>query len=293
MSIQLYKHQEEAIEWMKKIENRPRMVHEQPHGGILAHAMGLGKTITVLSFILAQPPCTTLIICPKSVLTQWRHECLRTGFESAHVVMFYGAQPSLPALQPDKHVVVLSTYETVRIKKREFKKRWDRIVIDEAHRISEQTSKTARAICNINAASRWCVTGTPFKNGITDIVALARFLMVSPYSSPLWWKWYGNSVTKIRQWRLLFVHFREKSILTLDPLNQQTIVARLSPFEQTLYDSVTSSQPHELIRILKQRQFVSHPYLLLSPQCFKRQLAPKQETAAGMCFSCGSPGGLN
>ena len=46
-------------------------------GGVLADDMGLGKTIQLLSLVAAQPSGPTLLVCPMSLVGNWRREAAR------------------------------------------------------------------------------------------------------------------------------------------------------------------------------------------------------------------------
>lgn len=48
-------------------------------------------------------------------------------------------------------------------------------------------SRVSRAACYLNATYRWCLTGTPVTNTLTDIYSLLRFLKVDPGQD--WTKW--------------------------------------------------------------------------------------------------------
>lgn len=58
---------------------------------------------------------------------------------------------------------------------------WARIVLDEAHRIKERTTSTARSSFALTAEYRWCLTGTPLQNRVGDVYSLLRFLRLKPY----------------------------------------------------------------------------------------------------------------
>jgi SNF2 family DNA or RNA helicase len=212
----LYPHQQEAIKWIKGTEEQPRLHEQQPRGGILAHEMGLGKTITMLTYMSTHGGLN-LVICPKSVLTNWLHEATSKGFYAKdHIFVYYGLNRKSVTLEA--HVqLVLTTFDIVRTESA-FKKTsllynttWMRIVLDEAHRIAERNSKTSKSISQLKGYNRWCLTGTPYKNGLSDIVALCKFLKIQPYSKATWWKHNAHNECSLKQWRALHLHIRHKN----------------------------------------------------------------------------------
>ena len=73
MTYPLMEHQKLGLTWMKSMEEGSNK------GGILADAMGLGKTIQALALLVSRrssdPLCkTTLIVCPVALLKQWDRE---------------------------------------------------------------------------------------------------------------------------------------------------------------------------------------------------------------------------
>jgi SNF2 family DNA or RNA helicase len=292
---------------MVSCENRPRMVPTQPQGGILAHAMGLGKTISMLSLILCQPPTQTLVVCPKSLLIQWVGEATKLGFHHIHVYHGTTRTPCLPAQNASDHVLVLTTFEIVRIELKPMSylhsTQWGRVVLDEAHRICEQASKTSRAIQMLKSRNRWCMSGTPFKNGTSDLMALSKFLMIGPYCNGNWWRLFGHSAPKLREWRDLHLHLRAKSVLKdLPPLELNNIRVQLSESEREVYTSLdraswkiragecmdsppsSPNDQHELIKILRQRQATNHPLLITSSGVAIHAMDPPSPDG---CVGCG------
>ncbi|RII05580.1 DNA repair protein rad5 [Alternaria sp. MG1] len=55
------------------------------------------------------------------------------------------------------------------------------IVPPSPHYISNHQSNTCKAICSLEARSRWAVTGTPLQNRLGDVATLCQFLRVHPY----------------------------------------------------------------------------------------------------------------
>ena len=59
---------------------------------------------------------------------------------------------------------------------------WQRIVLDEAHKIKARTTSTAKAVYALDSEYKWCLTGTPLQNRVGDLYSLVRFLQMEPYS---------------------------------------------------------------------------------------------------------------
>ncbi|KAJ1979172.1 DNA helicase rad5 [Dimargaris verticillata] len=228
-----------------RISNRYR-------GGILADEMGLGKTVEILGLIhatLPAPPTrdptgppplkcetpsslpqanATLIVCPMSLLAQWREE-VSEGSQpgSLSVSIYYGEKRSLPDLtnptmffldsaesQPSpRHQVIITSYGTLladylqyrayasapastapRAERQDtlpyplFQHAFYRIVLDEAHVIKSRQSKTFKACSAVEAPRRWAVTGTPITNKLDDLASLFSFLRLEPWCRQLVWK---------------------------------------------------------------------------------------------------------
>jgi hypothetical protein len=97
-------------------------------GGILADDMGMGKTIEVLSLILANRPAqapertsetelpskATLVVCPLSLLSQWTQEIeRRTSPKELSVYVYHGGSRNREPAFLAKHDVVVTTYSTL------------------------------------------------------------------------------------------------------------------------------------------------------------------------------------
>lgn len=297
----LYPHQQEALRWIKSTEDQPRLHAEQPRGGILAHEMGLGKTITMLTH-MSTAGGLNLVICPKSVLMNWQHEAINKGFYVPdNIFVYYGLNRKQPELGLNVQLV-LTTFDIVRTESG-FKKTsllystlWTRIVLDEAHRIAERNSKTSKSISQLKGLNRWCLTGTPYKNGLSDIVALCKFLKIQPYSKATWWKHNAHNECSLKQWRSAHLHIRHKSASFLPPLTVRNCALPASPFEQWLQDTLRNTQfpsenknklqELELLKILRMRQAAVHPLLFLPDDVRKSMLEQRTvDCVPGHCTS--------
>ncbi|RKL31204.1 hypothetical protein BFJ72_g11221 [Fusarium proliferatum] len=168
-------------------------------GGILADEMGLGKTLCVLALICwsldllrdkeaqenGSEPCTTLVVIPKSMIPGWQAQIKNHIIPGQiHVAVYYGIGRQSLANQFRNHDIILTTYQTLRSewtnKGPLFTEQWFRVVLDEAHRISNRSTQVFQAACELQSFRRWCLTGTPIVNSIDNYGALLAFIKMNP-----------------------------------------------------------------------------------------------------------------
>lgn len=207
MSITPFPHQIIALKHMKKIE-------AEACGGFLAHEMGLGKTITMALHLKENKLFTPdLIVCPFSLLSTWKEELSRVH-EGCSIFLYHGSERRRK-INTKKWDYVISTYSILATNELNTRK-WGRIVLDESHCIKNglsnnapQCAKSAFLIAP-NAIYRWCISGTPFNNRITDIASQCKFIGTFPYNKKDWWKKYQNNEKRITEWREKFVLMKSK-----------------------------------------------------------------------------------
>ena len=178
-----FEHQPAAIEWMIAQEEMGQTIRGvKVFGGILGDEMGLGKTIEVAGLIKSRPVANTLILAPLAVVGTWTSVLGRAGMTVWNIEkgewwrqgpMRLGPQCFITNLDKLVHNPAL------------FKRVWDRIIVDEAHRIRNAGSVLFRACRAIEARSRWALTATPIVNAMEDVVALYAFLRV-PITGKRW-----------------------------------------------------------------------------------------------------------
>jgi SNF2 family DNA or RNA helicase len=137
-------------------------------GGLLCDEMGLGKTMEVLGMLKNSKKHMTLLLCPKAVITQWVDAAVKSDFN----VMLFASDgwKRQASLKPKSLWLYITNYEKVTNNVKMFKKQiWDRIVLDEAHRIRNSGSVCYKAINELERKTTWAVTATPVVNNIKDI----------------------------------------------------------------------------------------------------------------------------
>jgi SNF2 family DNA or RNA helicase len=146
--------------------------------------MGLGKTIQTITLLLdvkrqSKKILPALIVCPTSVVGNWRHEIQRfapglniythQGVErlsgKALMKQLNGVDvvlTSYPLLARDR-----DTLETVE---------WSTVILDEAQNIKNSTTKQAQAARALKSGHRIALTGTPVENRLTELWSILHFL---------------------------------------------------------------------------------------------------------------------
>jgi SNF2 family DNA or RNA helicase len=84
-------YQREGVLWMLTMENQ---TSGPVKGGILADEMGLGKSAQLIATMLGNPKRRTLIVVPKSIITQWANE-IKKFAPQLSVGVFDGPKRSL------------------------------------------------------------------------------------------------------------------------------------------------------------------------------------------------------
>ena len=67
--------------------------------------------------------------------------------------------------------------------------KWKRIILDEAHRIKNHTTKASKVISALKAKYRIAITGTPIHNSLNDLYSLVKFLHFEPLDNFGLWKY--------------------------------------------------------------------------------------------------------
>jgi len=139
---------------------------------ILADEPGMGKTIQLIAAMLGNPKKSTLVVVPKSIITQWVHEIHKFAPQLS-VGIFDG--PKRQLVDTDVTIApysLLSTDENTPI----HLQKWDRVILDEGHEIRNKSSKLFKSVCRLKTDIKCIVTGTPVFNSMNDFVSLCAFL---------------------------------------------------------------------------------------------------------------------
>nr|XP_033799299.1 transcription termination factor 2 isoform X2 [Geotrypetes seraphini] len=310
LTVPLMLHQKQALAWLLWRET------QKPQGGVLADDMGLGKTLTMIALILTQKhrekkekkdkekvwlskqdssfiiSNATLVICPASLIHQWKKEIdKRVEHGKLRVYLYHGPNREKDSQLLSGYDIVVTTYKLaameIPVQKGEGKSpardlgedgsclpyspllriAWHRIILDEAHTIKNPKTHTSLAVCKLRACARWAVTGTPIQNNLLDMYSLLKFLRCSPFDNFRVWKSQVDNCTKKGGERLIILTMSlllrrtkdqmdavGKPLVPLPQRRYQLHQLKLSEDEQSVYSVLYARSRSTLQSYLKRHE---------------------------------------
>ena len=152
-------------------------------GACLADDMGLGKTVQTLALIQREWRAgggrPVLLVCPTSVMNNWRKEAARFT-PGLPLMVHHGAGRKRGEAfhrQAKGKAMVVTSYGTLQ---RDIgilgEISWSGVVLDEAQNIKNPETRQARAARALPADYRIALTGTPMENNVGDLWSVMEFL---------------------------------------------------------------------------------------------------------------------
>ncbi len=186
-SMNLRPYQSDGLKWMQS-------VYELKLGGLLADEMGLGKTHQAMALLTqirnTDPNAKFLIICPTSVLDHWLDK-INEYSPSLNAYKHHGnnrKQLNFKRQQTQGQTYIASYGVLMRDIRDFMEVEWDCLILDEAHYIKNSTTATYKAVCQLNARARFCLTGTPLENRLIELKSVFDFLLPGYLGSDQYFK---------------------------------------------------------------------------------------------------------
>jgi hypothetical protein len=292
-------------------------------GGVLADDMGLGKTLQALTWLSwlresrrtegpaalpanppdgTNPPADTavrapgfdacpavlpsLVVCPKSVMDNWRTEAGRF-FPGLRVHLWRGEPAAaLTDMRAEADLIILN-YVQLRNLTAIAEHRWRAIILDEAQSIKNPNSQTAQIARSLRAEHRLALTGTPIENRLLDLWSILAFAMPGVLGNRAWFtRRFNQQDDPFARRRLAarvrpFLLRRTKSQVAQDLPDrvEEDLVCEMEGEQKTLYraefkraqqillniqtqQELNEQRFHFLTSLLRLRQICCHPALI-------------------------------
>ncbi|XP_051142683.1 protein CHROMATIN REMODELING 8 [Andrographis paniculata] len=209
----LFDYQKVGVQWLWEL-------HCQRAGGIIGDEMGLGKTIQVLSFLgsldfsgMYKP---SIIICPVTLLRQWKREA-KKWYPGFHVELLHDSAQEISSRKKStrknksddesedymdsdqeekpstkntkkwdslinrilrsKSGLLITTYEQLRLHGDKLLDiEWGYAVLDEGHRIRNPNAEITLVCKQLQTVHRIIMTGAPIQNKLSELWSLFDFV---------------------------------------------------------------------------------------------------------------------
>uniref|UniRef100_A0A096LWP9 DNA helicase n=1 Tax=Poecilia formosa TaxID=48698 RepID=A0A096LWP9_POEFO len=203
-------HQVDGVQFMWDCccESVKKIQKSAGSGCILAHCMGLGKTLQVVTFLHTLLLCekldfsTALVVCPLNTVLNWLNEFEKwqvglkdeESLEVKELATVKRPQERAYALQQwqESGGVMIIGYEMYRnltqgrnIKSKKLKETFqktlvdpgpDLVICDEGHVLKNEASAVSKAMNSIRTRRRIVLTGTPLQNNLIEYHCMVNFI---------------------------------------------------------------------------------------------------------------------
>lgn len=248
----LKKHQVEGIRflWNTVFETVDRTNTTDGTGCILAHRMGIGKTlqiVTLMHTILCHSQInikTFLIICPPGLIYNWMNEIYKwlKDIDNNEIIKVYDLPKTNKlynitniATWKSKGGILILSYENfkslVNCKQLDLKESFshtlvdpgpDIVILDEGHYIKNTNTMLLKSLTQIRTKRRIVLTGTPMQNSLKEYFTMVDFVKPN-----------------------ILGNFSDFSTLFMKPINSGQFL----------------DSSDEAVKIMKQRTFILHKLL--------------------------------
>lgn len=152
-------------------------------GGVLADDMGLGKTLQTLSWLAWMKKRSgrqfkpALVICPASVLHNWRRESEKFTPHLKVLVLESGAARHNLRKKIPQYDLIVTNYALLRRDLEALQKfAFSIAVLDEAQFIKNPDAQVTQSVKQLKSAQRLALTGTPLENRLLDLWSIVDFV---------------------------------------------------------------------------------------------------------------------
>lgn len=168
-----------GFKWLKTLD-------KYKFGGILADDMGLGKTVQILAILIDYKNSTkdrksSIVVSPSSLSLNWKNEIEKFAPDlNVKVVRGTASERREIIKNINKYDLVITSYDLLKRDidiYKEIKYNFKYIIADEAQYLKNNNTKNAKAIKQLQAETRFALTGTPIENSLSELWSIFDLIM--------------------------------------------------------------------------------------------------------------------
>jgi len=262
-------------------------------GGCLADDMGLGKTIQTLALLqkekethsLLNTHTTSLIIMPTSLIYNWINEAKKFT-PSLRIHVHTGTQRIKNVAIFNSFDVVITTYGITRVDIEELQLMYFHyIILDESQNIKNPSSKSFKAVKQLNSKYKLILSGTPVENTVNDLWTQMSFInpgllgsqsfFYKDFVEPIEKKKDDDTAMRLQVLIKPFVMRRTKEQVAteLPPKTENLFYSKMSETQAEYYEKTKSEYRNEILKALENGTYRKSPIQVLQGLTKLRQIA--------------------
>ncbi|MCA9594212.1 MAG: DEAD/DEAH box helicase [Myxococcales bacterium] len=282
LRAELRPYQHEGLSWMAHLRD-----HDA--AGVLADDMGLGKTLQTIALFASEKEARrmdlpSLIVMPTSLTGNWRRE-LKKFAPHLRVVELHGKKRHAAYADLPRAEIAITSYPVlVRDRQAFLEQPFHYLVLDEAQAIKNPRSQAARAIRELSARHRLCLTGTPVENNLEELWSLFDFLMPgllgsanqfrSSFRLPIERDGNDERLAALQQRVAPYIlrRLKESVAKELPPKTELVRSVELSGEQRDLYESIRVAAHGEVRQAIRKKGFAASSITILDALTKLRQV---------------------
>lgn len=244
---ELRPYQQRGVDWLA-------FCRQAGLGCVLADDMGLGKTVQALAGLTGR----TLVVCPKSVLFNWRAEIERFRPDLA-IATYAGAKRALDTSAD----VVITSYPILRNDIEVLSApAWDVVILDESQTIKNPDSQVARAAYKLKSSWKLTLSGTPVENRLDELWSQLHFTnpgllggradFQNRWAEPIQ---FGDNAAAARlrdRIRPFVLRRMKREVASELPARTDAVMyVELDDAERATYDAIRAATQSEVVKLLE------------------------------------------
>lgn len=199
---------------------------------LIADEMGLGKSIQALGFVNALKPKNVLVICPSTLIFNWRNEAMKWLVGDYEVFPVNSKRDVVPNRDGMFVIVNYEKLTGTSALAESLTRVWDVLVVDEVHMIKNINAERTKAVIGENGLMRRAhrclfLSGTPIENYPKEIWPVAAVMCPAKFGD--WWEFarrYCGLHQEERNGRVVWVTEGSSNLAELQQRLRSTFMVR-------------------------------------------------------------------
>ncbi|MGG1661526.1 SNF2 helicase associated domain-containing protein [Brevibacillus sp. NRS-1366] len=266
-------YQKYGFQWLKTLAH-------YRFGGILADDMGLGKTLQSIAFLVSvlpeirQKEQPALIVCPASLVYNWRNELQKFAPEIRTVIIDGNRDQRTQLLQDVSEVdVIITSYPLLRRDCEQYgEQTFHTLILDEAQAFKNHTTQTAHAVKKVQALYRFALTGTPVENRLEELWSIYDAVFPDLFPSRKKFNDLSREVVAKRARPFLLRRLKSDVLRELPEKIESFQASELLSDQKKLYAAYLAQLQQETLKHLNDQGFQKHRIKILAGLTRLRQI---------------------